>query len=71
MPASAEGLAAAAGPKHLAGSSLFVLPKHLDEKVAALHLTKLGANLTTLRQNQADYIGVKMDGPHKPEAYRY
>jgi adenosylhomocysteinase len=52
-------------------NNVFVLPKHLDEKVAALHLAKLGANLTTLRQDQADYIGVQMDGPHKPEAYRY
>ncbi|HAY80867.1 MAG TPA: adenosylhomocysteinase [Planctomycetaceae bacterium] len=52
-------------------NNVFVLPKHLDEKVAALHLTKLGANLTTLRQDQADYIGVKMDGPHKPDTYRY
>ena len=52
-------------------NNVFVLPKHLDEKVAALHLAKLGANLTTLRQDQADYIGVQMEGPHKPEAYRY
>ncbi len=52
-------------------NNVFVLPKHLDEKVAALHLKKLGANLTTLRQDQADYIGVKMDGPHKPNTYRY
>ena len=52
-------------------NNVFVLPKHLDEKVAALHLAKLGANLTTLRKDQADYIGVQMDGPHKPEAYRY
>jgi len=50
---------------------VYVLPKHLDEKVAALHLDKLGANLTTLRQDQAEYIGVTIDGPHKPEAYRY
>ncbi len=52
-------------------NNVFVLPKHLDEKVAALHLAKLGANLTTLRQDQAEYIGVQMDGPHKPESYRY
>ena len=52
-------------------NKVFVLPKHLDEKVAELHLSKLGANLTMLRQEQADYIGVEMDGPHKPEAYRY
>ena len=52
-------------------NNVYVLPKHLDEKVAALHLAKLGANLTMLRQDQADYIGVQLDGPHKPGAYRY
>ncbi len=50
---------------------VYVLPKHLDEKVAALHLEKLGVQLTTLSQKQADYIGVSVDGPHKPETYRY
>ena len=50
---------------------VYVLPKHLDEKVAALHLAKLGVDLTKLSQAQADYIGVGVDGPHKPEAYRY
>ncbi|MCP5150835.1 MAG: adenosylhomocysteinase [Ectothiorhodospiraceae bacterium] len=50
---------------------VYVLPKHLDEKVARLHLRKLGANLTVLRSDQADYIGVAVDGPYKPEAYRY
>lgn len=50
---------------------VYVLPKHLDEKVAALHLEKVGAQLTTLSQAQADYIGVGVEGPHKPEAYRY
>ena len=50
---------------------VYVLPKELDEKVAALHLAKVGAKLTKLSQEQAAYIGVKVDGPHKPEAYRY
>ena len=52
-------------------NKVYVLPKHLDEKVAQLHLGKLGVNMTTLTQAQADYIGVSVDGPHKPEAYRY
>lgn len=52
-------------------NDVYVLPKSLDEKVAALHLEKLGVHLTTLSQKQADYIGVAVDGPHKPEAYRY
>ncbi|BBK39300.1 adenosylhomocysteinase [Allostella sp. ATCC 35155] len=50
---------------------VYVLPKHLDEKVAALHLDKLGAKLTKLSQQQADYIGVAGQGPYKPEHYRY
>jgi len=50
---------------------VYVLPKHLDEKVAQLHLDKLGAQLTRMSQEQADYIGVSVDGPFKPEAYRY
>jgi len=50
---------------------VYVLPKHLDEKVAALHLDKLGARLTKLSAAQADYIGVKNAGPYKPEHYRY
>ncbi len=50
---------------------VYVLPKHLDEKVARLHLKKLGANLTTLRPEQAAYINVAVDGPYKPEHYRY
>ncbi|WP_299617173.1 adenosylhomocysteinase [Pelagibius sp.] len=53
------------------GKTVAVLPKHLDEKVAALHLEKVGATLTKLSQKQADYIGVNVDGPHKPEHYRY
>ena len=51
--------------------AVHVLPKHLDEKVAALHLAKLGAKLTKLSKSQADYIGVTPEGPFKPEAYRY
>jgi len=50
---------------------VYVLPKHLDEKVARLHLKKIGAALTTLTQAQADYIGVPLEGPYKPEHYRY
>jgi adenosylhomocysteinase len=50
---------------------VYVLPKHLDEKVARLHLKKLGVQLTELRQDQADYIGVPVQGPFKPEHYRY
>ena len=50
---------------------VYVLPKHLDEKVARLHLEKLGAKLTVLTQAQADYIGVSVDGPFKNDAYRY
>ncbi len=53
------------------GKSVAVLPKHLDEKVAALHLEKVGAQLSTLSQKQADYIGVSVEGPFKPEHYRY
>ncbi|MER0239940.1 adenosylhomocysteinase [Fulvimarina sp. MAC8] len=52
-------------------NKVYVLPKHLDEKVARLHLGKLGANLTELSQAQADYIGVERQGPYKPEHYRY
>jgi len=48
-----------------------VLPKHLDEKVARLHLDALGVRLTTLSQEQADYIGVPLEGPFKPDTYRY
>jgi adenosylhomocysteinase len=50
---------------------VYVLPKHLDEKVARLHLDKLGAKLTTLSEEQAAYIGVPVDGPYKPDHYRY
>ena len=50
---------------------LYLLPKHLDEKVAQLHLAKIGAELTTLTVNQADYISVNVNGPYKPDSYRY
>ena len=53
------------------GNEVYVLPKHLDEKVARLHLAKLGVTLTELSQAQADYIGVPRAGPFKPEHYRY
>jgi adenosylhomocysteinase len=48
-----------------------VLPKHLDEKVARLQLSKLGAQLTELTDRQARYIGVAKEGPYKPDTYRY
>jgi adenosylhomocysteinase len=50
---------------------VYTLPKRLDEKVAMLHLAKLGAKLTVLSPDQAAYIGVKPEGPFKPEHYRY
>jgi len=50
---------------------VYVLPKILDEKVAALHLSKLGVRLTTLNEKQAEYIGVPVGGPYKPDYYRY
>jgi adenosylhomocysteinase len=50
---------------------VYVLPKELDEKVARLHLAKLGAKLTQLSPEQAAYIGVKVEGPYKPDHYRY
>ncbi len=52
-------------------NKVYVLPKHLDEKVARLHLEKVGAKLETMTQEQADYIGVNVDGPYKSEMYRY
>lgn len=52
-------------------NEVYVLPKTLDEKVARLHLAKIGVNLTELSQEQADYINVKVEGPYKPEHYRY
>jgi adenosylhomocysteinase len=53
------------------GNKVYVLPKHLDEKVARLHLDQLGAKLTELSPSQADYIGVPQQGPYKPDHYRY
>ena len=53
------------------GNEVYTLPKHLDEKVAALHLKKLGVELETLTPEQAKYIGVTVEGPFKPEYYRY
>ena len=52
-------------------TGVYRLPKHLDEEVARLHLEKIGAKLTTLSKDQADYLGVAVDGPYKPEHYRY
>jgi adenosylhomocysteinase len=52
-------------------NNVYVLPKHLDEKVARLHLHRVGANLTELTKQQADYIGVEVGGPYKPDYYRY
>ena len=52
-------------------NKVYVLPKHLDEKVASLHLKRIGANLTRLTSEQAGYLGVSQDGPFKPEHYRY
>lgn len=53
------------------GNEVYMLPKHLDEEVARLHLSKIGVELEELSQDQADYIGVKKQGPFKPEHYRY
>jgi adenosylhomocysteinase len=50
---------------------VYVLPKHLDEKVARLHLAKLGVELTRLTPAQASYLGLEADGPYKPDHYRY
>jgi adenosylhomocysteinase len=52
-------------------NKVYVLPKHLDEKVARLHLDALGARLTTLTKKQAEYLGIDVEGPYKPEHYRY
>ena len=57
--------------KILIKNKVYVLPKHLDEKVATLHLKKVGAKLTKLSKEQADYISVGVEGPFKPNAYRY
>ncbi|NBT75378.1 MAG: adenosylhomocysteinase [Betaproteobacteria bacterium] len=58
-------------PDRYEKGAVYVLPKHLDEKVARLHLKKIGATLTELSPHQAGYIGVDVDGPYKPESYRY
>jgi adenosylhomocysteinase len=52
-------------------NEVYVLPKHLDEKVARLHLGRIGARLTPLSDEQANYIGVPIEGPYKPDSYRY
>jgi adenosylhomocysteinase len=52
-------------------NKVYVLPKHLDEKVAFLHLNKVGAKLTKLSDKQAEYIGVNKNGPFKEDSYRY
>ena len=52
-------------------NKVYMLPKHLDKKVARLHLKKIGVELENLRPDQADYIGVKVEGPFKPEFYRF
>jgi adenosylhomocysteinase len=52
-------------------NKVYVLPKHLDEKVARLHLDRIGVNLTKLSKEQADYLNVSIDGPYKPDHYRY
>jgi adenosylhomocysteinase len=67
---SAGGKATLSGVKYEKGK-VYTLPKKLDEKVARLHLEKLGVKLTQLTKAQADYIGVSVDGPYKPDHYRY
>ena len=52
-------------------NKVYVLPKHLDEKVAQLHLAKLGAKLTKLSSEQSEYLGLPVEGPYKPDHYRY
>jgi adenosylhomocysteinase len=52
-------------------NKVYVLPKHLDEKVARLHLAKIGVELETLTDAQSDYLGISKDGPYKAEMYRY
>ena len=52
-------------------NDVYMLPKHLDEKVARLHLEKIGVELTKLSDDQASYIGVNKNGPYKPDYYRY
>ncbi|MDH3325118.1 MAG: adenosylhomocysteinase [Gammaproteobacteria bacterium] len=52
-------------------NKVYILPKHLDEKVARLHLKKIGVNLTTMTKEQSEYLGISVNGPYKPEHYRY
>jgi len=52
-------------------TQVYVLPRHLDEKVARLHLEKLGVHLTPISEKQAEYLGVDLGGPYKTEQYRY
>ena len=52
-------------------NKVYVLPKHLDERVARLHLDQLGVRLTELSKEQSDYIGIPIEGPYKPDTYRY
>jgi adenosylhomocysteinase len=58
-------------PERYENGQVYVLPKHLDEKVARLHLTKVGAMLTELTPEQASYSGVDKNGPYKSDTYRY
>jgi len=59
------------GKKKYETGKVYILPKELDEKVARLHVEKLGARLTVLSDDQAAYMGVKKEGPYKPQTYRY
>ena len=52
-------------------NKVYLLPKHLDEEVARLHLDQLGVQLTKLSKEQSDYLGIPVDGPYKPDYYRY
>ena len=70
MALNAEGKPTLSGETY-SGGNVYILPKILDEKVARLHLDQLGVKLTTLTKEQADYIGVPIEGPYKPEHYRY
>jgi adenosylhomocysteinase len=67
---SANGKPTLSGAKYTE-KKVYTLPKKLDEKVARLHLDKLGVKLTKLSKTQADYIGVPVEGPYKPDHYRY
>ena len=67
---NANGKPTLSGVSYQSGK-VYTLPKKLDEKVARLHLDKLGVKLTKLTKQQADYIGVPVDGPYKPDHYRY